>query len=413
MCGRHATAGNHRRRGGPRQAPDPARPGSITAKTISVGCWARVIRRRRAAEREAVITIGELGEFGLIAAITEAMSAVAGEAADALLLGPGDDAAVISAPDGRVVATTDMLIEGRHFRPQWSSPVDIGHKAAARNLADVAAMGAAPTALLVCFAGPGDLPAEWVTALATGIARECAGAGAAVAGGDISSADTVLIAITALGDLAGRAPVTRSGARPGQVVAVAGTLGSAAAGLELLAASAAAGGGESADPSASNQPRARWIRASTPVFVGGSAYPPHLAELVAAHRRPSPPYPAGPEAGALGATSMIDVSDGLIADLGHVAEASGVRIELKTSLLGAEPVARVSALRQAAGVLGKPGWLPWVLTGGDDHALVATFPASVELPPRWTRIGTVAEGRGVAVDGRIWNEQAGWEHFRS
>ncbi len=368
-----------------------------------------MIRRRRAAEREAVITIGELGEFGLIAAITESMSAVAGEAADGLLLGPGDDAAVVRAPDGRVVATTDMLIEGRHFRPQWSSAVDIGHKAAARNLADVAAMGATPTALLVCFAGPGDLPVEWVTGLAAGIARECAGAGAAVAGGDTSSADAVLIAITALGDLAGRAPVTRGGARPGEVVAAAGTLGSAAAGLDLLAASpAAAGGGESGD-----RPGARWISASAPVFGAGSAHAPHLAELVAAHRRPSPPYPAGPEAAALGATSMIDVSDGLIADLGHIAEASGVRIELETALLGAEPVARVGALRLAAGVLGKPGWLPWVLTGGDDHALVATFPAAVELPSRWTRIGTVAEGHGIAVDGHIWNEPAGWEHFRS
>src|SRR5215469_3087427 len=135
---------------------------------------------------EAGITIGELGEFGLIAAITASMAAAAGEVGDALILGAGDDAAVVAAPDGRVVATTDMLIEGRHFRLEWSSAADIGHKAAARNLADVAAMGAVPTALLVCFAGPGHLPVEWVSELAAGIAGECAEAGASVAGGDTS-----------------------------------------------------------------------------------------------------------------------------------------------------------------------------------------------------------------------------------
>src|SRR5215469_3232663 len=139
-----------------------------------------------------------------------------------LLVGAGDDAALLRTPDGRVVATTDMVIEGRHFRPDWSTAADIGHKAAARNLADVAAMGAVPTALLVGFAGPGHLAVEWVTELAAGIAAECAQVGAVVAGGDTSSAETVLLAITALGDMVGRDPVTRAGARPGDVVAAAG-----------------------------------------------------------------------------------------------------------------------------------------------------------------------------------------------
>jgi thiamine-monophosphate kinase len=360
-------------------------------------------------EREAAITIGELGEFGLIASVTASMAAAAGNASGEVILGPGDDAALVRAPDGRVVATADMLIEGRHFRMDWSSPADIGHKAAARNLADVAALGAVPTALLVCFAGPGHLPVEWVTELATGVAKECAEAGAVVVGGDTSSAETVLIAITALGDLAGREPVTRSGARPGDLVAVAGTLGNAAAGLDLLTAGGLPSG---------------WMRTSTPESGGEFAHRPRaaelaaadrsrLAELVAAHRRPKPPYQAGPEAAALGATSLIDISDGLIADLGHVAEASGVRIELKTSLLGAEPVARVDALRQAADVLARPSWLPWVLAGGDDHALVATFPAELRLPPRWTMVGTVAKGHGIVVDDRSWTDLGGWEHFRA
>lgn len=377
MCGRHATAGNRRRCA----RPHVARPGPT--------------------ERETGITIGELGEFGLIAAITASMAGVAGNARGDVIVGPGDDAAVIRAPDRRVVATTDTLIEGRHFRLDWSSPADIGHKAAARNLADVAAMGAVPTALLVCFAGPGHLPVEWVTELATGVAQECAEAGAVVVGGDTSSAETVLIAITALGSLAGREPVTRSGARPGDVVAMTGTLGSAAAGLDLLTAGVLPEGYEG------------WIRASTPESGGEFAHPPGLDALVEAHRRPRPPYSAGPEAAALGATSLIDISDGLIGDLGHIAEASGVRIELRTSLLGVESAVRVAALRQAADVLGQPSWLPWVLAGGDDHALVATFPPELRLPPRWTTVGTVAKGHGVVVDDHVWTDPGGWEHFRA
>lgn len=346
--------------------------------------WRASLRSTLGTNREAVITIGELGEFGLIAAITEAMAAASDLAAAsrALLLGTGDDAAVLRVPDGRVVATTDMLIEGRHFRRGWSSAADIGHKAAARNLADVAAMGAAPTALLVGFAGPGHLAVDWVTELAAGIAAECASAGAVVAGGDTSSAETVLLAITALGDLAGRDPVTRGGARPGDVIAVAGTLGSAAAGLDLL-------------------------------MEGATLDAPGLADLASAHRRPSPPYSAGPDAAVLGATSLIDVSDGLLADLGHVALASGVRIELASNLVASEPVARVAALAQAARALGRTGWLDWVLTGGDDHALVATFPGDVVLPAGWASIGTVARGAGVVIDGDIWPGSGGWEHFRS
>ena len=346
--------------------------------------YCRILRKKA----ETVITIGELGEFGLIAAITEAMAAVAGQLGDRgadspLLVGAGDDAAVLRTADMRVVATTDMLIEGRHFRRDWSSAADIGHKAAARNLADVAAMGAVPTALLVGFAGPGHLAVEWVTDLAAGIAAECAAVGAVVAGGDTSSADTVLLAVTALGNLDGRDPVRRNGARPGDVVAVAGTLGSAAAGLDLLTA------GISRDRS-------------------GVA---DLAGLVRAHRRPGPPYSAGPQAAALGATSLIDVSDGLVADLGHVALASGVRIELASRRVAAEPIARVGALKQAAKLLGRADWIRWVLTGGDDHALVATFPAGVVLPAVWTTVGFVAKGHGVAVDGEIWEGAGGWDHF--
>ncbi|GGV02536.1 thiamine-monophosphate kinase [Actinomadura cremea] len=304
-------------------------------------------------------TIGELGEFGLIARLTERLPR-----GPQVRLGPGDDAAVIAAPDGRVVATTDLLVEGRHFRRDWSGPCDIGRKAAAQNLADVAAMGARPTALLVGFAAPPGTEAAWADGLYAGLAAECETAGASVAGGDVVAAPQVMLAITALGDLAGGAPLTRAGARPGDVVAVRGRLGFAAAGLELLTA--------------------------------GRDGP---AEVLAAHRRPEPPYAAGPQARELGATALLDVSDGLLQDLAHIAGASGVRIEVESA---AVPV---------AAVLGPDG-LRHALTGGEDHAFAGTFPAAVALPPSWTRIGTVAHGTGVRVDGRV-PDGGGWDHFRT
>ena len=347
---------------------------------------------------EAFITIAEIGEFALIAAIEKVLPGNAG-----VVVGIGDDAAVARAPDGRVVAATDMLIEGRHFRREWSAARDIGAKAAARNLADIAAMGARPTALLVSFAGPGTLEVGWVLDLVAGIAEEASGAGAAVIGGDTSSADGVMLAVTALGDLAGRPPVTRGGARAGNVVAVAGSLGSAAAGLALLRAGMVPSDSRQAAPT--EPARGDSVQLEAP-----------LGELVLAHARPRPPYAAGPEAAMLGATAMIDVSDGLIADVGHIAAASGVRIELHSRAVAAEPVARVDLLRRAAAVVadkvpGDADWRRWVLTGGDDHALVAAFPADQDLPARWAVIGQVNAGNGVLVDGRDWTGAGGWEHF--
>src|SRR4051812_17244393 len=171
------------------------------------------------------MTVAKAGEFGLIARIT-------GRLPDgpATLLGPGDDAALVAVPDGRVVASTDVLVDGRHFRRDWSTARDIGHRAAAANLADIAAMGAVPTALLVALCTPADLDVSWAEELFDGLAEEAGPIGAAVVGGDISASPTLTIAVTALGDLQGRAPILRSGARPGDVVAVAGRIGYAAAG---------------------------------------------------------------------------------------------------------------------------------------------------------------------------------------
>jgi thiamine-monophosphate kinase len=313
-----------------------------------------------------------------------------------------------------VVATTDLLVEGRHFRRDWSGPFDIGCKAAAQNLADVAAMGASPTALLVGFATPGDLAVAWAEDLARGIAEECGRAGAHVAGGDVSSADSIMIAITALGDLGGREPVTRGGAHPGDRLAVAGRLGRSAAGLALLEAGRAGSGLAGAEGREFG--RAEFGRAGAGHAEGGHAEGGHaegddpaepggLAGLLASHRRPRPPYPCGPEAADLGATSMIDVSDGLLADLSHVADASGVLIDVETARLPVDP-----ALPVAAKALGAD-WLRWVLTGGEDHALAATFPPGTGLPGHWTVIGTVRAGRGVTVDSRLAEGRGGWDHF--
>ncbi|MGW0806943.1 thiamine-phosphate kinase [Nonomuraea sp. NPDC002799] len=315
------------------------------------------------------MTVGDLGEFGVVNRITGRLPQGA-----AVILGPGDDAAMISAPDGRVVVSTDLLLEGRHFRRDWSSGYDVGRKAAAQNLADIAAMGAVPTSIVVGLGIPADLPVSWLDALTDGFGDECAVVGASVAGGDITRSGQIVIGVTALGDLGGRAPVTRSGARPGQVVAMAGRLGYAAAGWALLEAGAAL----------------------------DSAL---LQEAVAGHRRPCPPYPMGPRAAELGAKAMLDVSDGLLQDLGHIAKASGVGIELDPRAFAVgEPVAA------AAKELGVDP-LEWVLTGGDDHALAAAFPAEVHLPAPWQVVGRVVEGAGVLVYGRE-IERGGWDHFR-
>ena len=309
---------------------------------------------------------GDFSEDELLAALRKVLS---GEG-PGVVVGPGDDAAVLAAPDGRVVATTDVLVEGRHFRRDWSAAADVGHRAAAANLADVAAMGAVPTALLVGFVAPPELPVAWAEELADGLAEEAALAGAGIIGGDMSSGPVLMISVTALGDLGGRAPVRRDGARPGDLLALAGRVGYAAAGYTVLS---------------------RGFRS------------PRL--LVEAHRRPEVPYAAGPQAAGLGATSMIDVSDGLLADLGHLATASGVGIDVHRA---AFPVP--AQMRDAAGALGVDPHA-WILTGGDDHALAATFPAGTVLPDGWSAIGTVREGSRVTVDGDLFEGSGGWDHF--
>ena len=312
------------------------------------------------------VTARDVGEFGLIQRVVERLGTSAG-----VLLGPGDDAAVVAAPDGRVVATTDVLVERVHFRRDWSTAYDVGRKAAAANLADVAAMGATGTALLVGLAAPADLPVSWAVGLADGLRDEAARTGAVVVGGDTVTCDRIVVSVTALGDLGGRPPVTRAGARPGDAVVLAGELGWSALGLHLLAR-----GLDTAEPAA--------------------------GRAVDRHRRPQPPYGAGPLLAAAGATAMCDVSDGLVADAGQLAAASGVRLELD-ALDGGE----LDALRRT---LGDDVVDHALLHGGEDHALLATLPDDAPLPEGVQRIGQVVIGHGVGVGGEDLHAQ-GWEHF--
>jgi thiamine-monophosphate kinase len=294
-----------------------------------------------------------VGEFALIDAIIERL----GGATEAIV-GPGDDAAVVAAPDGRVVASTDVLVDGVHFRRSWSSAQDIGVRATAANLADVVAMGARPTALLVGLALPTHIDRAFVLALADGLREEAARAGAAVVGGDVVASDQLVVSVTALGDLGGRAPVLRSGARPGDTLALAGRAGWAAGGLAVLS---------------------RGFKA------------PRV--LVDAHRRPEPDYAAALLAAGV-AHAMCDVSDGLVADAGHLARASGVAVDLDPAAIGALVTA---PMRDVAAALGGADPAEWVLGGGDDHAFLAAFDPAAPLPQGWVAIGAVEEGSAGAV----------------
>src|SRR5690242_1432628 len=173
-------------------------------------------------------TLADVGEFALIAELSALFPQ-----GEHVLVGPGDDAAVLRVRTGHVVVSTDLLVEGRHFRRDWASAEDVGHRAAAQNLSDVNAMGGTAHSLTIGLAAPPDLPASWAVDFAKGFAAECALVGASVVGGDLARASEIVIAVTVIGACA-QAPVLRSGAQPGQVVALRGRQGWAAGGLAVL-----------------------------------------------------------------------------------------------------------------------------------------------------------------------------------
>ena len=308
--------------------------------------------------------VGDLSEKEILARISERTGR-----ADNALVGPGDDAAVLRVT-GSLIATTDTLIEGPDFRSEWSDGYSLGWKAAAVNLSDVAAMGGRPTALLVALAMPNDTPVSRVERIADGLREACErlAPGCAVVGGDLTQSSVLTLAVTALGDTGGRAPVLRSGARPGDTVAIAGEMGVAARGLGIL-------------------------------FERFDGTAPDLSRLTPTERhaverqlRPVPPLGFGIVAAEAGASAMMDVSDGLVLDATRLAEASAVTLDLDSGALGPDP----------QGALG----------GGEDHALLATFAG--EPPEGFRPIGRVlAPGAArVLVDGAPFDGRGGWDPYR-
>ena len=410
-----------------------------------------------------VPVVADLDEAGLLARITPLLPS-----GRDVLVGPGDDCAVLAAPDGRYCVSTDVLVEGRHFRTDWSSGFDVGARAAAQNLADIAAMGARPVALVACLVLPGATPVDWVVDLARGMALRCREAGAAIVGGDLSAGEGLVVAVTVHGDLRGRAPVLRSGARAGEALVLAGAPGRAAAGLALLEAgwgrSAAGWGSRSggarrpdggdragtgalagtdagADPAASAETGAFGADPAASAGADASAEADAVLALAeacaAAFRAPRPPLEAGPALAEIGASAMMDVSDSLVRDCGRIALASGVVIDIDDpdddcAALAAdraqlEGVAALVPGTRSATRGAEDGARPdprgtarnWVLTGGEDHGVLATVPAdAVRSLPKGARvIGRVrragGEGPGVLVGTRPWSGARGWDHFRA
>lgn len=321
-------------------------------------------------------TLGELGEAGILREVFASLRPT-----DKVLVGPGDDTALL-ATGGAVLATTDAMVRGRDWRDDWSGPADVGAKAVVQNLADLAAMGGVGTGVLVTLIAPATLSAAWARDLSEAVAATADAEGVPVIGGDLSSSTGgVVVSITALGELPGPGPVLRSGARAGDLLAVRGSLGRSAAGLEVL---------QRSDTDWS-PPRDR-------------------ADAVAAwmgyHRRPDPDLAAGPAAARAGATAMIDVSDGLLRDAGRLASASTVRIELDEAVL-----TQLAAAYEP--VLGERCALDCVLTGGEEHSMLATFPDDA-APDGWTVLGRVSapghDGPGVWWRGER-SSGGGWDHF--
>jgi thiamine-monophosphate kinase len=323
------------------------------------------------------VSLGEISEAEILARVFPRLPSSASE-----LLGPGDDAAVISAPDGCYVVTTDMMVEGPDFRLDWSTPFEIGFKAAAINLADVAAMGARPTALVVALGAPSSTPVTVLERIADGLRAACEqlAPGCGVVGGDLSSAPALVLSIAAHGDLAGHAPITRSGAQPGDVVAIAGELGLAGLGLDLF-------------------------------FEYGSAAREIAPAAVTAQCAPRPPIELGPAAATAGAHAAMDVSDGLALDASRLARASSVRIDLSREALSG----RVEALRLALGTAVKTDseLFDYVLYSGESHAILATF-APDAVPAGFSVIGSATQpgaGAVVTLDGEVIDPR-GWHPFQ-
>lgn len=323
--------------------------------------------------------VRDVDEFELIRRFKEVLPA-----SPRAVVGSGDDCAVIAAPEGHYIVSTDIVIENEHWLRRWSTAREVGERAAAQNLADIAAMGGRVSSVVVCLTSTKDEEVEWLVDLVAGFGARVGEAGGGVDGGDLSKGDRVVVAVTVMGWCDGE-PLLRSGAQPGDVVAVAGTMGRSAAGLDLLLEGHVA------------------PALHSPEELGD------LYEAVSIYRAPLPPLEAGPAALAAGAHAMMDLSDGLAKDGARMARASNVRIEIDRDALQVD----VDALAAPARVTGKDA-LHWVITGGEDHGMFAAFPSDVVLPEGFRVIGRVAEadeaGPGCFMDGV--ELRGGWDHFK-
>lgn len=311
-------------------------------------------------------TVRDIGERGVIEAIVAAAPSARN----------GDDAAVLlsSTPNSRAVVATDMLIEGRHFSTSWSTAEEVGKKAITANFADIEAMGARPVAALLALSAPESTPVAFLRGLATGIADRAGEYSAELVGGDVTGGDSLIVSVTAIGSLGGNRPaLTLDAARHGQHVVAHGRIGWSAAGFALLER------------------------------FGRDDVPEQFAELVTAHCAPSLTPGRGVVARATGATSMTDNSDGLIVDLGVIARRSGVGINLDSAAIAPTPL-----MAEAGELLDVDPWT-WVLTGGEDHTLLAT--TTGDAPSGFRTVGQVTRSESVTVDGHTPKYETGWVSF--
>lgn len=330
------------------------------------------------------LTVAQLSESALLERILPRLRGGPGDSAG-VLLGPGDDAAMVAAPDGRVMVSIDTQVQDMDFRLRWpngyrTTGFDVGWKAAAQNLSDINAMGGRPTSLVVSLTLPGSTEVSWVEDLADGLAaaiHELGASTCAVVGGDLGRGAEISVTAAVTGSLDGRLPVVRSGAQPGDVVVLAGTVGRAAAGLALL---------ESAHDYRS---------------LGAE-----LQELVGSQCRPCPPLRAGPAAADAGATAMMDISDGLVRDAQRLASASSVRIDFDPAALRR----LAGPLAPAADLLATDA-LEWVLGGGEDHGLLATVNPNVMPLAGFAAVGSIEAGLAEVTVGSQSPANVGWDHF--
>ena len=271
-------------------------------------------------------------ESELIAALQAIFEAAANEG---VIVGIGDDAAVVALPKGKVALATDMAVEGVHFKREWSSLFEIGAKVTAANLADIYAMGGKPEFLLVAAAIPPDFSIQEIQELAKGIVDEASKVGATVVGGDLTSSPVLVISISVYGSV--KEPILRSGAKVGDLVIVSDLPGKSQAGWDLLK---------------------QGIK----------------DERTLPHRRPMVNYISARDFALAGVSSMSDTSDGLVSELSHIAKASGVGIEIRTD----EEID---------------------FHGGEDHVFVATISPHLPFPRQAIEIGRVVLGKGVRVNG--------------